>query len=64
MLGAPFESAEVGEWEQMIDVNLRGLIRTGRAFVDDLLAAAEAGERADLIHVDSVGGHDRSSTTA
>ena len=46
----------------MIDV--RGLTRTGRAFTDDLLAAAEADERADLIHVGSVGGHDRSSTTA
>ena len=58
MLGAPFEQAEVAEWEQMIDVNVRGLIRTGRAFIDDLLAAAEAGERADLVHVGSIGGHE------
>jgi NADP-dependent 3-hydroxy acid dehydrogenase YdfG len=58
MLGAPFEQAEVAEWEQMIDVNVRGLIRTGRVFIDDLLAAAEAGERADLVHVGSIGGHE------
>ena len=49
MLGAPFEQAEVAEWEQMINVNVRGLIRTGRVFIDDLLAAAEARRRADLI---------------
>ena len=42
----------------MIDVNVRGLIRTGRVFIDDLLAAAEAGERADLVHVGSIGGHE------
>lgn len=57
MLGAPFETADVAEWERMLDVNVRGLLRTGRAFVDDLIATAEAGERADLVHVGSVGGH-------
>jgi len=57
MLGAPFETADVDEWERMIDVNLRGLIRTGRVFADDLLAAAADGRPADLVHVGSVGGH-------
>ncbi|MDA0184501.1 SDR family oxidoreductase [Solirubrobacter phytolaccae] len=57
MLGAPFETADVDEWERMIDVNLRGLIRTGRTFADDLLAAAADGRPADLVHVGSVGGH-------
>jgi NADP-dependent 3-hydroxy acid dehydrogenase YdfG len=57
MLGAPFEQADVAEWERMIDVNVRGLLLTGRAFADDLLATAAAGGRADLVHVGSIGGH-------
>ncbi|MFJ4201238.1 SDR family oxidoreductase [Streptomyces sviceus] len=57
MLGAPFERAEPDEWDHMIDVNLRGLLHTSRAFTDDLLAAASGGGPADLVHVGSVGGH-------
>jgi NADP-dependent 3-hydroxy acid dehydrogenase YdfG len=57
MLGAPFEAADVAEWDAMLDTNLRGLLRTGRAFADDLLAAASAGRPADLVHVGSIGGH-------
>lgn len=45
MLGAPFERAETDEWDRMIDVNLRGLLHTSRAFTDDLLAAASRGAR-------------------
>jgi NADP-dependent 3-hydroxy acid dehydrogenase YdfG len=41
----------------MIDLNVRGLLRTGRAFADDLIAAAAAGRRADLVHVGSIGSH-------
>ena len=36
---------------------MRGLLRTGRAFASDLLAAAADGAPADLVHVGSVGGH-------
>ncbi|WCB92346.1 putative oxidoreductase [Baekduia alba] len=57
MLGAPWEDADVAEWDRMIDVNVRGLLRTGRVFADDLLAAAAEGLPADLVHVGSVGGH-------
>jgi NADP-dependent 3-hydroxy acid dehydrogenase YdfG len=57
MLAAPFDTADPSEWTAMIDTNLRGLIATGRAFVDDLLAAAAAGKPADLVHVGSIGGH-------
>ncbi|KUN00189.1 short-chain dehydrogenase [Streptomyces yokosukanensis] len=57
MLGAPFETARTDEWDRMIDVNLRGLLRTARAFTDDLLAAAAQGRPADLVHVGSVAGH-------
>lgn len=57
MLAAPFEAAQISEWNQMISTNLNGLLYTGRAFIDDLLAAAAAGKPADLVHVGSVGGH-------
>lgn len=57
MLGAPFESAATAEWDQMIGTNINGLLYTGRAFIDDLLAAASADRAADLVHVGSVGGH-------
>jgi NADP-dependent 3-hydroxy acid dehydrogenase YdfG len=57
MLAAPFESAQTTEWDQMIATNLNGLLYTGRAFIDDLLAAAAGGGLADLVHVGSVGGH-------
>jgi NADP-dependent 3-hydroxy acid dehydrogenase YdfG len=54
MLGAPFPTADPGEWRQMLDVNLGGLLATGRAFVEDLLAAGERGAPADLVHVGSI----------
>lgn len=57
MLAAPFESAETAEWDQMIGTNVNGLLYTGRAFIDDLLAAAADGRPADLVHVGSIGGH-------
>ncbi len=57
MLGAPFEHAEIDEWDQMVGTNINGLLYTGRAFIDDLLAAADAGRRADLVLVGSIGGH-------
>jgi NADP-dependent 3-hydroxy acid dehydrogenase YdfG len=59
MLAGPFEDQDVDEWDRMIDVNLRGLLRIGRAFADDLLAAAAEGLPADLVHVGSVGGHEK-----
>jgi NADP-dependent 3-hydroxy acid dehydrogenase YdfG len=57
MLPAPFERADTAEWDRMLDTNVRGLLHTGRAFADDLLAAAGEGGRADLVHVGSIGGH-------
>ena len=57
MLAAPFEAADTAEWDRMIELNVRGLLRTGRAFARDLLAAAADGAPADLVHVGSVGSH-------
>ncbi|PXX69180.1 NADP-dependent 3-hydroxy acid dehydrogenase YdfG [Nocardia tenerifensis] len=57
MLAAPFESAQADEWDRMVGTNVNGLLYTGRAFIDDLLAAAGKGERADLVNVGSIGGH-------
>jgi NADP-dependent 3-hydroxy acid dehydrogenase YdfG len=58
MLAAPFERADTAEWDRMLDTNIRGLLHTGRAFASDLLAAADVGERADLVLVGSIGGHE------
>ncbi|MEU7139845.1 SDR family oxidoreductase [Nocardia sp. NPDC046473] len=57
MLAAPYESADTDEWGQMVGTNINGLLYTGRAFSDDLLAAASNGQRADLVHIGSIGGH-------
>jgi NADP-dependent 3-hydroxy acid dehydrogenase YdfG len=57
MLAAPFESAATDEWDQMVGTNVTGLLHTGRAFIDDLLAAAADGKPADLVLVGSIGGH-------
>ncbi|WP_067462319.1 SDR family oxidoreductase [Nocardia amamiensis] len=57
MLAAPFESARTDEWDQMVGTNINGLLYTGRAFIDDLLAAASADKQADLVLVGSIGGH-------
>ncbi|MGV9559612.1 SDR family oxidoreductase [Streptomyces sp. NPDC003522] len=54
MLGAPFDEADTAEWDLMIDVNLRGLLATGRAFTADLLDAAGAGRAADLVNLGSI----------
>ncbi len=57
MLAAPFATATTSEWHDMIDTNVTGLLRTGRTFADDLLAAAAAGRPADLVHVGSIAAH-------
>ena len=41
----------------MMEMNVHGLLPTNRAFIGDLIAAAEDGRRADLVHVGSIGGH-------
>jgi NADP-dependent 3-hydroxy acid dehydrogenase YdfG len=51
--GAPLE-----EWEEMIDINVRGLLHCSHAALPHLLEAAERGPRrvADVVNVSSVAG--------
>ena len=57
MLLGPIEGAPTEEWERMIDINLRGLIRTTHAAVPHLLAAADSERNcADLVNISSVAG--------
>ena len=57
MLAAPFEKADLAEWNAMIGTNITGLLHTARAFIDDLLEVAAEGRPADLILIGSIGGH-------
>ena len=58
MLLGPIVEAPVEEWEQMVEVNLLGLLYTSHAAIPHLIAAAEQGPRevADLINISSVAG--------
>jgi NADP-dependent 3-hydroxy acid dehydrogenase YdfG len=58
MLLGPIEDAPVEEWEQMVEVNLLGLLYTAHAALPHLLAAAEGEPRrvADLVNISSVAG--------
>jgi NADP-dependent 3-hydroxy acid dehydrogenase YdfG len=58
MLLGPISQAPVDEWEQMIDINIRGLLHCAHAALPHLLAAAEQGPRnvADMVNISSVAG--------
>jgi NADP-dependent 3-hydroxy acid dehydrogenase YdfG len=58
MLLGPIEDAPTGEWDRMIDLNLKGLLYATHAAVPHLLVAAEDSERncADLVNISSVAG--------
>ncbi|HEY5943173.1 MAG TPA: SDR family NAD(P)-dependent oxidoreductase [Solirubrobacterales bacterium] len=58
MLLGPVTDAPIEEWEQMVEVNLLGLLYTAHAALPHLLAAAEEGPRevADLVNISSVAG--------
>ena len=57
MLLGPMLEAPVEEWEQMIEVNLLGLMYTSKAAIPHLLEAAD-GDRgvADIVNISSVAG--------
>jgi len=58
MLLGPIENAPVDEWEQMVNLNLLGLLYVAHAALPHLLRAAQDGPRrvADLVNVSSVAG--------
>jgi NADP-dependent 3-hydroxy acid dehydrogenase YdfG len=58
MLLGPMQAAPVEEWEQMIAVNLSGLLYCTHAALPHLLSAAQDGRRgvADLVNISSVAG--------
>jgi NADP-dependent 3-hydroxy acid dehydrogenase YdfG len=59
MLAAPLTEGRTHEWQQMIDINLTGLLSTVNAFVPALLAAAGRGGKADLVTISSVAATDK-----
>jgi NADP-dependent 3-hydroxy acid dehydrogenase YdfG len=56
MLPGPIEERKLAEWEQMIDLNITGLMRVLHAFVPTLIEAAAAGQQADLVNTSSIAG--------
>jgi NADP-dependent 3-hydroxy acid dehydrogenase YdfG len=58
MLLGPVVGAPVEEWEQMVEINLLGLLYTAHAALPHLLKAAEEEPRrvADLVNISSVAG--------
>lgn len=58
MLLGPVVDAPVEEWEQMVEVNLLGLLYTAHAALPHLLKAAEGEPRrvADMVNISSVAG--------
>ncbi len=58
MLLGPIEDAPVEEWEQMVALNVNGLLYISHAALPHLLVAAQDGPRrvADLVNISSVAG--------
>ncbi len=58
MLVGPFADAPEGEWDRMIDVNVRGVLYITRAALPHLIKAAEDGPRrvADVVTISSTAG--------
>jgi len=58
MLLGPAEEAPLEEWEQMVAINVQGLLYVSHAAIAPLLKAAEDGPRnvADMVNISSVAG--------
>lgn len=58
MLLGPAQNAPIEEWEQMVDLNVKGLLYVAHAALPHLLKAAEDSPRrvADLVNISSVAG--------
>jgi NADP-dependent 3-hydroxy acid dehydrogenase YdfG len=66
MLLGPVVGAPIEEWEQMVQINLLGLLYCTNAGLPHLLRAAEDGPRqvADLVNISSVAGRETRSGSA
>ncbi|TWG07599.1 SDR family NAD(P)-dependent oxidoreductase [Saccharopolyspora dendranthemae] len=66
MLNGPSESSPLREWDQMVDVNLRGLMYVTKAALPHLLTAAQDSSRsvADVVNISSVAGRFAAPTVA
>ena len=58
MLLGPIENAPLEEWEQMVNINVKGLLYCAHAALPHLLSAADDSPRrvADLVNISSVAG--------
>ena len=58
MLLGPVEGAPLSEWEQMVQINVLGLLYCAHAALPHLLRAAEEAPRqvADMVNLSSVAG--------
>jgi NADP-dependent 3-hydroxy acid dehydrogenase YdfG len=66
MLNGPSGEAPLQEWDQMVDVNLRGLMYVTKAALPHLLTAAQNSTRsvADVVNISSVAGRFAAPTVA
>lgn len=54
MLPNPIEDLRHDQWNQQVDLNIKGLMNVIGAFVPDLVAAAGKGGPADLVNISSI----------
>lgn len=66
MLNGDSLSAELREWDTMVDVNLKGLMYLTKAALPHLIEAAKNGQRqvSDVINISSVAGRSAAPTVA
>ncbi|MTE11395.1 SDR family oxidoreductase [Nocardia aurantiaca] len=57
MLPNPITAGREDEWTRMLDTNVAGRLRVIRAFLPDLVTAADTGRTADLVNISSIGAH-------
>ncbi len=66
MLNGPSDESPLEEWDQMVDINLRGLMYVTKAALPHLLKAAQNSGRsvADVVNISSVAGRVAAPTVA
>ena len=56
---ALFEDAVPADWNLMLNTNVRGTLQAVQVFAHDVLAAGEAGDRADIVTFATAPAHER-----